>query len=295
LPDPTNPPILWWIRTDQDDLDVMNSDSTSKEIGESNGGLEDTKLDDAEAKAIEVSEKAERFLKVKKIRNRLCGAVYNQDDNSTAAQFITLPSLRTIWTDQMLKDFLAVLGHDGRGNPVKTVQEDLIKTVSILVHMKWEDWSRFESIFFPDGWEKLACEDKTDKNLPHARATLSEHSFLQDGSAATDFLNHQNKYLPMVIKQFESAFVPKWQPLPFIKSEQRNIGSGGFGIVTREVIAHHQFSGPAPDRSGHYVDFRVSVDLLFGSSISNSVSRPISSSLVNVSRPDVILEKRRKT
>ncbi|KAF8859384.1 kinase-like protein [Acephala macrosclerotiorum] len=178
------------------------------------------------------------FLRKKDIRDKLSEAVYNYD-SPTIEQFIAEQDLEKIWEPQMLKEFLAVLGYGGTGGLVKTVQKDLIKTISILVHIGWENWSKFETIFFPNGWEGPIHRKDPSKPYPHE--VLKEKTFLGDGRAAREFFNVQHAYFPAVIEEGSNMIIPRTQPLPFIKSMQEDIADGGFGIVTKEVIAPHYF------------------------------------------------------
>jgi hypothetical protein len=178
------------------------------------------------------------FLREREIRDRLSEAVYN-DDSAITDQFIAEHDLEEIWEPQMLKDFLAVLGYGGTGTLVETVRKNLIKTISILVHIGWENWPKFETIFFPNGWEGEVHRKDPGKPYPHE--VLKEATFLGSGRAAREFFNTQYAYFPVVIEEGSNMIIPRTQPLPFIKSKQEEIADGGFGIVTKEVIAPHYF------------------------------------------------------
>ncbi|KUJ23541.1 kinase-like protein [Mollisia scopiformis] len=214
----------------------------------SNGRLEDLKVDnfdtqvqDASDKAFELSQRASGFLRREKIRARLGEAVYNKGCPQ-AEQFIIPQDLHEIWRPQILRNFLGVLGYSGEENLVQTVLDHLIKTISILVYIRWEEWSRFESIFFPNGWGKPVREDRTDARIPYPDIILEEDQFLGSGdAAASDFFNHQNVYIPKIIEQGKRILIPKTTPLPFIKKQQEKIAVGGYGVVTKEVIAKHHF------------------------------------------------------
>ncbi len=216
----------------------------SNDHGGSNGqGLDSTSLE-----ARRLPDTAAEFLRGRGVLTQLSEAVYNHDWPDPREQFITMQSLEKIWKRQMLKDFLVVLGSGGTEILIETVQMHLIKTISILVHIKWEEWSRFESIFFPSGWAGRVHQDRTDESLPHIHEKLKDDSFL--GSAAWDFFNKQNAYLPVVIEQGSNETISRTRPLPFIKSKQKQIADGGFGIVTKEVIACYQFRPRSEHISG---------------------------------------------
>lgn len=242
----------------------MERHDVSRDARRSNGRLADLGLNDVDSdgeessnEASELNEKALAFLR--KIHKRIRKRVYNQK-YPQADQFVALQSLQEIWTSQTIRSFLEILGYAGGGNLVDIVEVGLIRTISILAHIQWRYWSKFESMFFPEGWENAVREGRTDQNLPHALSILKDDSFLGDSVAAGDFFNHQNTYLPKVIKQGKTLVVAKTRPLPFIKEKQEPIAEGGYGVVTKEVIACHHFCFYG--ESGYSAPHNVSVDYL---------------------------------
>ena len=136
-------------------------------------------------------------------------------------------ALEEIWTLDCLGKFLDILDI---ACDALYVWRNLIKVLSILVAIRWDDWSRFENIFL-DGGRGRVCEDTS---LPFALSALEEDSFLGK-SFVSDFLNVQHAYIPIVVEQGESKTYPRTRPLPFLKSRSSQIGAGGYGVVTKEV------------------------------------------------------------
>lgn len=177
---------------------------------------------------------AVRFLRENEIRDTLESRTHNRE--CPGERFISLRTLEEIWTWDCLQRFLDILGIDSDIGSAQYVRKNLIKVLSILVAIRWEDWSRFEDIFLEGRRRRL----REDSSLPFALASLEDDSFL-GMSFASDFLNVQHAYIPIVVEEGESKIYPRTRPLPFLKSRSSNIGVGGFGVVTKEVIACHQF------------------------------------------------------
>ncbi|KAG0651751.1 leucine-rich repeat receptor serine threonine-kinase, partial [Hyphodiscus hymeniophilus] len=177
---------------------------------------------------------AVRFLRENEIRERLEARTHNRE--YPMGRFISLKALEEIWTPACLEGLLDILDIDYDIDSALYIRTHLIKVLSILVAIRWDDWSRFESVFL----ERERMRVRGDSSLPFALSALEDNSFL-GMSFASDFLNVQNAYIPIVVEEGESKTYPRTRPLPFLKSQSSQIGAGGFGIVTREVLARHQF------------------------------------------------------
>lgn len=176
---------------------------------------------------------AMRFLRENEIREKLESRTHNRE--FPRERFISLRTLEEIWTVDCLGRFLDILDMDSDAD-VLYVRNNLIKVLSILVAIRWDDWSKFERIFLEGEGRRL----REDHSLPFALSALEDDSFL-GMSFASDFLNVQHAYIPIVVEQGESKIYPRTRPLPFLKSQSSQIGVGGFGVVTKEVVACHQF------------------------------------------------------
>ena len=177
---------------------------------------------------------AVRFLRENEVREQLESRTHNRE--YPKERFISLKTLEEIWTVECLKRFLDILKLDYDINLAPYVRRNLIKVLSILVTIRWDDWSRFEAIFL----DRDGRRAREDSSLPFALSALEDNSFL-GMSFASDFLNVQHAYTPIVVEEGESKIYSRTRPLPFLKSQSSQIGAGGFGIVTREVVASHQF------------------------------------------------------
>lgn len=213
--------------------------------------------------------------------------MYNRNCQQTR-KFITLQELEVIWEPQMLAELLAILGYNGGVSLVETLRNDLIKTISILADIGWEEWSRFRAVFFPDGWDGSLHQERKDSCLPHAHDKLEDASFI--GDAAGEFVDKQCAYIPKTIDEGSNIIIPRTQPLPFIKSKQERMGVGGFGFVTKEVIACHHFRPRL--KFGLSSTLPVSKLLAFKVVISNTMSRTSIQLPANGFQPEAILRQK---
>lgn len=177
---------------------------------------------------------AVRFLREHEIRDQLESRTHNRE--YPTERFISLRCLEEIWTFDCLESFLDILDIDSDRESVLYVRKNLIKVLSILVAIRWDDWSRFADLFLDDGRRRL----REDSSLPFCLTALEDNTFLGK-SFASDFLNVQYAYLPIIVEQGESKTYPPTRPLPFLKTFSTRIGAGAYGVVTKEVVACHQF------------------------------------------------------
>jgi hypothetical protein len=177
-----------------------------------------------------------QFIRDHEIRDKLGDATINRE--LRVERFVTHECLRAIW-EHLLVEFLGILGFENRPVLVDNISKNLLKTMSILVAIKWEDWARFGDIFL-EHRNNLVRHDRKDAFLPHSFSKLGDESFLGK-SWAGDFLSTQYTYLPIVVEEGVNKVYSRTRPLPFIRSKTKLIAEGGYGVVTKEVIACHQF------------------------------------------------------
>jgi hypothetical protein len=187
----------------------------------------------------------QQFIEHHAIHEKLDTATINRDSKSD--RFVTLHSLQKIWDWKLLTQFLAILGYEDNAALLESVQTYLLKTLSILVAIRWDKWSTFGEIFLEyrdGGWVR---HDRKDDELPYSLNELEDDSFL-GRLWASAFLSTQYTYIPIFLTERgkddeddKDEIYPRTRPLPFIRSETRLIARGGYGTVTKEVIACHQF------------------------------------------------------
>jgi hypothetical protein len=179
------------------------------------------------------------FIRVNAIRDRLQEATVNTDCDSIQDRFITEHSLRKIWNGGLLTGFLEALGYEDNVL-VGDILMNLIKTISILVSIRWDQWHRFGGIFLTYRDVAVLRHDRKDRALPHPLQVLGDASFLGK-SWAVDFSRMQSSFLPIIVEQGKNTTYPRTRPLPFIRSQTAKIATGAYGVVTKETIAKYQF------------------------------------------------------
>lgn len=162
-----------------------------------------------------------------------------QSPNSGPARFAPRDSLARIWTAEILQRFFH---HDlcSRQCFIPDIGRHFLQTISILISVNWDGWSRFDAIFFshrgPDG-----TLDRTDHSIRHYNVqTLKSESFLGPVFGSS-FFDARYIFCPIDIEEGSNlSFEDGWR-LPFLPAESQLRGSGGFGRVTREVIAARHY------------------------------------------------------
>ena len=193
---------------------------------------------------------AQEFLRDHAILESLTERTHNLD--SPAERFISQTSLKEVWTSDNLRKFLNILNRETDPQIIHYVRSNLIKTLSILVIIKWDQWTRFSKIFLEDR------NGRGDDALPFTFSALEDESFFGK-SFAQEFFNMQYTFLPIIIEQGENQIYSRSRPLPFIKSKRRQIAVGGYGVVTKEVIARDQFNYGSEHRFQYLNTVRVLV------------------------------------
>jgi hypothetical protein len=181
------------------------------------------------------------YLEFKQINERLEDATINR--HSKSDKFVTLNSLERIWDRGTLGRFLYLLGQKGSFLHllVDDVLKTLIKTISILVAIGWKKWDTFGDKFLDS--EDSVRKDRNDLKLPYTLEALEgKHGEAFLGRLwAGKFFSEQFTYVPYIIKEGGNMIYSKTRPLPFIKSKTEKLKIGGYGSVTKEVIACRHF------------------------------------------------------
>ncbi|KAH7403385.1 kinase-like domain-containing protein [Cadophora sp. MPI-SDFR-AT-0126] len=162
-------------------------------------------------------------------------------------RFITKRTLSKIWTISCLERLCRICrmtDPDGISvnETVRHLKEQLLRTISILVHINWPHWDRFRRIFFDRRYSNDVL--RIDKNIKgYTQAQLEAEGFLAKPRYAIEFLRVRDSFFPILIKNGMVKIFRKGRILPFIKqgNDSVELGSGGFGTVTKEIIAKNQF------------------------------------------------------
>jgi hypothetical protein len=179
--------------------------------------------------------RAQVFLQRERIHEEIKDAIHNKDEN--LEKFISQKSMRKIWTEGRLMRFFKILHPEYDHTALLFAEENLLSTLSILVTIRWPHWSTFWELFF-DSRDSSGKQNHLDHSIPYPLSTLNDESFL--GEWASDFQSIQHVFIPIVVERGQIKDYPKEYRLPFINHERKEIGEGGFGKVTKEVIASHQ-------------------------------------------------------
>jgi hypothetical protein len=124
-------------------------------------------------------------------------------------------------------------------NDIDLIREEYLQTLSILVDIGWLEWGRFAEIFLnPDA---VGEGGRSDRMIPtYTLAILEDESFLGP-PWAEKFLASQYTFYPIDIQEGRSLVLSKEWRLPFTNDKPLNIGEGGYGQVTKEVIGRGHF------------------------------------------------------
>ena len=157
--------------------------------------------------------------------------------------FITISSLQNHWTEQRLASFIQTMNLEGlEESQISLIQQHFLRTLSILIWIRWNRWPEFGQIFLPTEGR----EDRSDERIPWRSDELQPIL----GSFSDSFLFHQPVFCPVEIQEGEDIEHNDDWRLPFINEESENVGAGAYGRVTREVIAvgqlrFHPEDGPS--------------------------------------------------
>ena len=137
--------------------------------------------------------------------------------------------LRSVWEGNRIQ---RLLSHIVSKQDCDFVRQKLLKIISILVFINWDHWSEFGTTFLRHTNDDDQ-HDRLDADLP-----FKDCSFLD--SFQIPFSKFQYIFSPVIIEQGGTKEVSSEERLPFIRSSDI-VGPGGFGEVTRCVIAQGYF------------------------------------------------------
>ncbi|KAI9774238.1 MAG: hypothetical protein M1839_001740 [Geoglossum umbratile] len=119
---------------------------------------------------------------------------------------------------------------------VHFVRGNLLKTLSILVYIRWSNWPNFRHVFI-DHLNDQCTQDRLDNAIPYLEPSVLEDRSFLGKLWASQFMETQYDFLPIVVKEGKSLSFPVGWRLPFVNEESVEIGSGGAASVTKETIA----------------------------------------------------------
>jgi hypothetical protein len=186
--------------------------------------------------------------------------------------FITYGSLYDVWTEKSDSGILSIL--DLTDRDTLYVRDSLLRTFSILMVIRWDEWHRFSELF-------LRERDSETRITDEVVMKLSSSDLMQclGVSWALNFQNWIAAFNPVIIEtgkimacernvmssssgHSEYVQVPDGGRLPFLLKESGSqLGRGGYGTVTQETIAAGHFRDrnrqPNPGVSRARKDFPV--------------------------------------
>ena len=184
------------------------------------------------------------FLEFQRINEKLEEAALNRDSKSE--KFVTLNSLEKIWQKDTVQGtlgrFLAIVMLRLDIFSFDDIARNLIKTISILSAIGWKRWDTFESIFLDESLGSVR-QDRSDANLPYTLEGLKGQQYDEflGNHWAGKFLTEQYTFIPIILEEGKNETYSRARPLPFIRSKTVKLKKGGYGSVTKEVIACHHF------------------------------------------------------
>ena len=159
---------------------------------------------------------------------------YVQRPKNWGEDFVTVVSLREVWKGKALREFIegVGLGFEPNDKQLGFIEDNLLRTFSILVYMRWEreEWQNFLEIFMKDGAFR---DDRRDSELPYELEDIEHETFL--GSWGLPFYNNQYTFIPIVLEQGKVIIYEKGRRLP-LKTGGEMLGIGAYATVTKEVI-----------------------------------------------------------
>ncbi|GFG25124.1 isoform 2 of receptor-interacting serine/threonine-protein kinase 4 [Aspergillus udagawae] len=182
-----------------------------------------------------------------------------QNPNFGPGRFAPRDSLAKIWTAERLQRFFH---HDlcSRQWFIRDIRRNFLQTISILISVNWDDWSRFDEIFFSHQGSDGTL-DRTDHSLRHYNLqSLRSDSFLGPVFGSL-FFDARYIFCPIDIEEGSNlSFEDGWR-LPFLPAESQPRGRGGFGLITREVIAARHYYRSGNYRYGNNGGFETDVEV----------------------------------
>ncbi|KAB8219582.1 kinase-like domain-containing protein [Aspergillus novoparasiticus] len=149
--------------------------------------------------------------------------------------FVSRESLEQIWSQARVDEFIRALDPTVHPSHVPLIRCKFLQTISILVYMQWDNWSRFNEIFLShtDGCGR---QDRTDDNIPeYTLETLKSSTFLGP-AAGIKFFYDQYIFCPIDIVVGTSIVRSEEWRLPFLRDKSARLGRREYGHTTREMI-----------------------------------------------------------
>ncbi|KAL4777197.1 hypothetical protein BDW60DRAFT_221145 [Aspergillus nidulans var. acristatus] len=175
-----------------------------------------------------------------------------------AGRFTPRDELLQIWNVEVLAQFASRerirLPY---ASSLEDIRKDFLQTISLLVYVGWDEWSRFDTLFLlhkgPD--QEL---DRTDRHFQEYDVqTLSSADFLGP-MRGNLFFDNRHLFCPVEIVENQDLRLDGNWKLPFLMGKSEPCGRGGFGRVTKEVIAaSHYRSVHGPSMSEKIVARKV--------------------------------------
>ncbi|QMW27190.1 hypothetical protein G4B84_002479 [Aspergillus flavus NRRL3357] len=149
--------------------------------------------------------------------------------------FVSRESLEQIWSQERVDEFIRPLDPTVHSSHVPLIRCKFLQTISILVYMQWDNWSRFNEIFLShtDGCGR---QDRTDGNIPeYTLETLKSSTFLGP-AAGIKFFYDRYIFCPIDIVVGTSIVRSEEWKLPFLRDKSARLGRREYGHTTREMI-----------------------------------------------------------
>lgn len=169
----------------------------------------------------------------------------------THREFICKYDLDQIWADYSLTQIFPNFTPQER----ESIRKDYMRVLSILIYIDWNGLSRFRPLF-------LRENGRDDAHLP-----FTDLAFLAGSKDLFSF--HQHAFKPVVIEEHNERHIQEISEehrLPFTE-EPELVGNGGYGSVTKRVIAprclwNKEENKDNPEVCGHSLhEFGVSCSL----------------------------------
>ncbi|KAL5360153.1 hypothetical protein BJX96DRAFT_184379 [Aspergillus floccosus] len=174
-----------------------------------------------------------------KLRKQLLADVSNaiETPNSGIGRFAPRGRLMEIWTPDKLRQlFRRETLLVSRESFIQNIRRDFVQTISILIYVNWDGWSRFDKIFFSHQGSDGRL-DRTDRSIRHYDLqTLTSEAFLGPVTGS-HFFDNRYIFCPVDIEEGANLCLEDGWRLPFLPAKSELRGSGGFGQITKEVIA----------------------------------------------------------
>lgn len=164
-------------------------------------------------------------LDISALGEELQNLMVQSNSDPKASLFVPRGKLKEFWDDARLKAF-ADKHNAFKPDHIKRIKGSYLQTLSILVVIQWNEWSRFQTLF-------LETENRSDENIPGYHVDmLMAPTFL--GKSGFSFSIHRRVYCPIDIEEGKHRELDEGWILPVIKREV--IGNGGAGTVTKEHV-----------------------------------------------------------